>query len=626
MNRNLSRMFLATSIAFALAACNDDNDNNDQVENTPVNCEIDQANPECASGFEEKSAVVTSEYMAVTNNPLATEAAYDVLKEGGNAIDAAIAAQMVLTLVEPQSSGIGGGAFMLYYDAATKKIAHFDGRETAPSAATGDMFYVDGVAPTGYNGFFQRVLGGKSTGVPGVLKMLKKAHDEFGKEEWEDLFTPAISLAEEGFEVSERLASSISGDSVFCKGAVNPSGFYVDPDANSYFCLTDDNGEYTIPLPTGYLLKNQPLADTFKDVADDVDLFYTGDYATNIVNKLSENPIPGILTTADIANYEAYKNEPVCSTYRGYTVCGTPPPSSGGITVAQILGILENTNLSQWAPTDIDLNGGQPTSKGIHWFSEAARLAYADRGLYIADTNFVSLPGGNWESMIDKNYLTERFNLINPLSSMGTAEAGSPEGAETWSPDQSPNLPSTTQITITDKQGNVVSMTSSVETGFGSHQMVDGYLLNNQLTDFSTEYQSDDGTLIANRVQGGKRPRSSMAPTIVLDEDGQFFMATGSPGGSTIITYVAKTLVGVIDWGLDAQQATSLANFGSTNGSTFIEEDRLTNEATIVSELEAMDHTVDVSSKTSGIATIVKDGGNLVGGADPRREGVADGE
>ena len=623
MEKNFSRMFLATSIALALVGCND---NDDETTETVVNCEIDQANPECASGFEEKTAVIASEYMAVTNNPLATDAAYDVLKNGGNAIDAAIAAQMVLTLVEPQSSGIGGGAFLLYYDAETKGISHFDGRETAPSAATGDMFYVDGVAPSGSNSFYQRVLGGKSTGVPGVLKMLKKAHDEFGTEEWGELFDPAISLAEEGFEVSDRLSSSISGDSVFCKGPVNPSGYYVDPDANSYFCLTDDDGEYTIPLPTGYVLKNPALADTLKDVASDVELFYTGKYAENIVNKLSQNPIQGILTTADIADYEAYKNEPVCSTYRDYTVCGTPPPSSGGITVAQVLGILENTNLSQWAPTDIDLNGGQLTSQGIHWFSEAARLAYADRGLYIADTNFVALPNGSWDSMIDKTYLAERFSLIDPLSSMGKAEAGTPEGAETWSPDQSPNLPSTTQITITDKDGNVVSMTSSVETGFGSHQMVDGYLLNNQLTDFSTEYQSEDGTLIANRVQGGKRPRSSMAPTIVLDEDGQFFMATGSPGGSTIITYVAKTLVGVIDWGLDAQQATSLTNFGSTNGSTFIESESLTNEATIVAELEAMDHVVNVSSKTSGIATIVTDGDNLVGGADPRREGVAKGE
>ncbi|MEG3753019.1 gamma-glutamyltransferase [Psychromonas arctica] len=623
MKKNFSRMFLATSIALALVGCNDDNE---ETTDLTINCEIDQANPECASGFEEKSAVVTSDYMAVTNNPLATDAAYNVLKAGGSAIDAAIAAQMVLTLVEPQSSGIGGGAFLLYYDAETKEVTHFDGRETAPSAATGDMFYVDGVAPSGYNGFFQSVLGGKSTGVPGVLKMLKKAHDEFGTEEWGDLFEPAISLAEEGFEVSDRLSSSISGDSVFCKSDDNSSGFYADPDANSYFCLTDDNGEYTIPLPSGYLLKNQALADTLKDVASDVELFYTGKYAENIVEKLSQNPIPGILTTADIADYQAYMNEPVCSTYRDYTVCGTPPPSSGGITVAQMLGILENTNLSQWAPTDIDLNGGQLTSQGIHWFSEAARLAYADRGLYIADTNFVALPGGSWDSMIDKTYLAERFSLIDPQSSMGIAEAGTPEGAETWSPDQSPNLPSTTQITITDKDGNVVSMTSSVETGFGSHQMVDGYLLNNQLTDFSTEYQNDDGTLIANRVQGGKRPRSSMAPTIVLDEDGKFFMATGSPGGSTIITYVAKTLVGVIDWGLDAQQATSLTNFGSTNGSTFIESERLTDEATIVSELEAMNHVVDVSSKTSGIATIVVDGENLVGGADPRREGVAKGE
>ncbi|WP_160061338.1 gamma-glutamyltransferase [Psychromonas sp. L1A2] len=623
MKRKLSRIFLATSAVMMLASCNDSDETSVEAS---VNCEIDQANPECASGFEERSAVIANDYMAVTNNPLATDAAYDVLKDGGNAIDAAIAAQMVLTLVEPQSSGIGGGGFMLYYDADTKNIVHFDGRETAPSAATGDMFYVDGVAPSGYNGFFQRVLGGKSTGVPGTLKMLKKAHDEYGTKVWSDLFTPAISLAEEGFEVSERLEASIEGDAVFCKDSDNTSDFYVDPDANSYFCLTDESGEYTIPLPAGYLLKNQPLADTFKDVANDVELFYTGTYATNIVTKLSQNPIPGILTTDDIANYEAVKNEPVCSVYRGYTVCGTPPPSSGGITVAQILGILENHDMSQWLPTDIDLNGGQPTANGIHWFSEAARLAYADRGLYIADTDFVALPGGSWESMIDPTYLTERFSLIDAQSSMGPAEAGKPAGAENWSPDQSPNLPSTTHMSIVDKEGNVVSMTSSIETGFGSHQMVDGYLLNNQLTDFSTEYQSADGTLIANRVEGGKRPRSSMAPTIVLDADGQFFMATGSPGGSTIITYVAKTLVGVLDWGLDAQQATSLVNFGSTNGSTFIEEERLTDEATIVSELEAMNHTVDVTSRVSGIATIVSDNDVFVGGADPRREGVAKGE
>lgn len=634
MKKTLLYVPFILSILIGMSACNGSNNNN-VSELDPINdmdtvdCIIDQANPECASGFEERVSVTSHEFMAVTNHPLATDAAYDVLLSGGSAVDAAIAAQMVLTLVEPQSSGIGGGGFLLHYDAQTGGVSHYDGRETAPSAATQDMFYIDGAVPSGTLGFYQSVLGGKSTGVPGTLKMLKKAHDEYGTHAWSDLFTPAITLAEDGFGVSQRLASSISSDIVFCKSDADSLDLYVDANANNYFCLEDDAGKFTIPLPVGHMLKNQPLADTLKDIASDIDNFYTGIYAENIVAKLAENTVSGILTTEDIANYEAIKNEPVCSSYRGYMVCGTPPPSSGGITVAQILGILQNADMSELAPTDVDLNGGQPTAAGIHWFSEAARLAYADRNLYIADTDFVSLPGGHWDSLIDPTYLANRYDLIDPLRTNGSAEAGQPEGAESWSPDQSLNLPSTTHMSIVDKEGNVVSMTSSIETGFGSHQMVDGYLLNNQLTDFSLAYESG-GELIANRVQAGKKPRSSMSPTIVLDNNGHFFMATGSPGGSTIITYVAKTLVGIMDWGLDAQQATSLVNFGSTNGNTFIEKDRLTDEATIVSELEAMNHSVDIVDRTSGIATIVVDSDSeesmFVGGSDPRREGVAKGE
>ncbi len=561
--------------------------------------------PEAASGYTEKPGWVAKRFMVAAANPLATDAGYQVLKAGGSAIDAAIATQMVLMLVEPQSSGIGGGAFLMHFDGTTVKA--FDGRETAPAAATDKLFQTaDGKAM----GFYDGVVGGRSVGVPGVLRMLELAHKQYGKLPWATLFTPAIKLADEGFAVSPRLAALLKAEQHLKQDATAAAYFY-DRNGNSW--------------QAGHILKNPELANVLREIANGgADAFYKGRIARDIEAKVKGHPInPGGLTAADIAGYQAKVREPICSDYKAWTVCGMPPPSSGGIAIAQMLGILENRDIGAFAPNDGALNAA-----AVHLFSEAGRLAYADRSRYVADTDFVPLPGNSPKPLLDKKYLAGRAALITDKS-MGIAKPGTPPGINVaWGQDTSPELPSTSHISIVDGNGNAISMTTTIEDAFGSRQMVRGFLLNNELTDFSFDSADANGP-IANRVQGGKRPRSSMAPTFVFEKGTKnLILSTGSPGGSAIINYVAKVLVGMMDWGLNVQQAISLPNFGSRNGPTELEQGRVSDA--LVEQLKAKGHNVRVMEQTSGLQGIMRiniHGEQMwFGGADPRREGIVKGD
>ncbi|MGV8893798.1 MAG: gamma-glutamyltransferase [Burkholderiaceae bacterium] len=561
--------------------------------------------PEAASGYTEKFGTTATKYMVAAANPLATDAGYQVLKAGGSAVDAALATQMVLNLVEPQSSGIGGGAFLMHFDGSIVKA--FDGRETAPAKATEKLFQdANGKALPFYDG----VVGGRSVGAPGVLRMLELAHQQYGKLRWADLFSPAIRLAEQGFAVSPRLHTLLVTEQYLKKDAVAAAYFY-DPQG--------------APWPVGHVLKNPLLAEVFKEIAaGGADSFYKGRIAQDIAAKVGSHPVnPGLLTAADIAGYQAKVREPVCSDYKAWTVCGMPPPSSGGIAIAQMLGMLEARDIRPFAPKDGILN-----ADAVHLFSEVGRLAYADRGLYVADTDFVQLPGNSFKPLLDKQYLAQRAALIGDKS-MGPAEPGRPPAMTlAWGQDTSPELPGTSHISIVDGYGNAVSMTTTIESAFGSRQMVDGFLLNNQLTDFSFDSMDANGP-IANRVQGGKRPRSSMAPTLVFEKGSKkLVLTTGSPGGSAIINYVAKVLVGTMDWGLNVQQAINLPNFGSRNGPTELEQGRVSDA--LVEALKAKGHNVRVMEQTSGLQGIMRldiHGEQMwFGGADPRREGVVKGD
>lgn len=561
--------------------------------------------PERATGFAEKPGWTARKFMVAAANPLAADAGYQMLRSGGSAVDAAIAVQMVLTLVEPQSSGIGGGAFLMHFDGKTVKA--FDGRETAPMAATEMLFQ-------GANGkalsFHDGVVGGRSVGAPGVLRMLELAHKEYGRLPWAALFAPAIRLAQDGFAVSPRLHAMLQTE----------RHLKTDPAAASYFYDRDGN-----PWPVGHVLKNPELANVLREVADKGgDAFYKGQIARDIENKVKSHPRnPGLLTAADIGAYQAKVREPVCSDYRAWTVCGMPPPSSGGIAIAQLLGVLENRNMRALGPKN-----GLINAEAVHLFSEAGRLAYADRSRYVADTDFIPLPGNSTKALLDKTYLAGRAALIGDRS-MGVAESGVPPAtALALGVDTSPEFPSTSHISVVDASGNAVSMTTSIEDAFGSRQMVRGFLLNNQLTDFSFNAADANGP-IANRVQPGKRPRSSMAPTLVFERgSNKLVMSTGSPGGSAIINYVGKVLIGTLDWGLDLQQAISLPNFGSRNGPTELELDRT--DTALADRLKAKGHQVRMIEQTSGLQGIMRMriGGEEVwfGGADPRREGIVKGD
>ena len=613
----------------------------------------DPTAPEPSSGYRPKTLVSAKTYMVVSANPYASKAGCEILKKGGSAVDAAVAVQAVLGLVEPQSSGLGGGAFMLHYDAKTKKVQSYDGRETAPAAATEDYLRTisasnsapplpipAGTAPESSGAFNALRQSGRSVGTPGAVRMLELAHKDYGSLAWKDLFQAGTQLATDGFAISGRMADAIAGSRTL---------LMTDPEAAAYF-LNADGTARTL----GTVIKNPAYAATLTALASGgANALYTGPIAENIVKKIKITSggspsfaiTPGLTELSDLANYQAKKRDPVCTTYRSYWVCGMGAPSSGGMTVASALGTLENFYLAGYKPTAMDTNGGKPTVMGVHLISEAERLAYADRNKYMADTDFVPLPGGSPAALLDKGYLRSRANLIDFSRSMGTAVAGTFNTAPLSS--STAEGRGTTHMTIVDKQGNVVVMTTTIESGMGSFRMTNGFLLNNQLTDFSV-LASDSSGPIANRIQANKRPRSSMAPTLVfkMADDGSmgdFLMGTGSPGGSTIIQYVIKTLVGVLDWGMDAQQATSMVDFGAANSATTnVGGEHPNINATtpsgglaggndpLVTGLRAMGHTVSVSSQSSGISTIVKATRNgatvLEGGADPRRENLALGD
>lgn len=573
------------------------------------------AEPEIATGFRAGvGTAVATRHMAAAANPLAAEAGREILRAGGSAVDAAIAMQAVLTLVEPQSSGIGGGAFLLHWDG--KRVQAFDGRETAPMAADENLF----MTPQGRAmSFYDAVVGGRAVGAPGVLRMLELAHRQHGKLPWPRLFEPAIRLAENGFAISPRLHALIASDRHLAR----------NPAAAAYFFNADGT-----PKPVGTVLKNPQLAETLRAIAQGgADAFYRGPIAADIVAAVRGHATnPGLLAESDLANYQAKEREPVCTDYRKWRVCGMPPPSSGGIAVAQMLGVLASHDIAAAPPLAFT---HEPRPEAVHLFSEAGRLAFADRSVYVADSDFVPV---DVAALTSPAYLAERAKLIGEKS-MGRATAGTPPGAGVaFAPDPSPYRQSTSHVSVVDAQGRAVAMTTSIEDQFGARQMVRGFLLNNQLTDFSFLPREGDGKggvrangkPIANRVQAGKRPRSSMAPTLVFDRaSGELVATLGSPGGSLIINYVAKVLVATLDWELDVQQAVAMPNFGSRNGPTELEDGRV-GEA-LLEALKARGHQTRLMPMTSGLQAIVRvrlpDGRHgWAGGADPRREGVALGD
>lgn len=545
------------------------------------------------AGPRDGGPVAADRHMIAAAHPLAAEAGRDILRQGGSAVDAAIATQLVLGLVEPQSSGIGGGAFMLHYDGDSGEVAAFDGRETAPSDATERLFLQDDGTPMG---FWDAVVGGRSVGVPGVLRMLEKAHAHHGELAWARLFRPAIRLARRGFEVTPRLHALIARDRFLKTFAPARRYFYTDA------------GE---PLPVGTRLRNPAYADTLEAIAEGgADAFYTGPIAHDIARTVqTAEGNPGLLTAADIAGYEAKVRAPLCRGYRGRRVCGMPPPTSGGATTLQILGILESFDLDLYPPM---------SAQATHLLAEASRLAFADRNRYLADSDFVDVP---LQRLLDDGYLAERAGLIETGVSLGQAEPGLAR-RQAAMPDQ-PSGASTSHFSIVDDRGNAVSMTSSVEQAFGSRLMVRGFMLNNQLTDFSFRPEVD-GRPVANRVQPGKRPRSSMSPTIVTDADGGFRLAVGSPGGSRIIGFTTQRLLAVLDWQMDVRTALALGNVVNRNGPTELEAG--TRAADLAAQLRDWGHRVEVETMTSGLHAVARRDDRLFGAADPRREGVALGD
>jgi gamma-glutamyltranspeptidase/glutathione hydrolase len=552
--------------------------------------------PEPATGVTPKQLFTARRFMVVAANPIAARTGYDILERGGSAVDAAIATELVLNLVEPQSSGIGGGGFLLAYSAHEGRLRAYDGRETAPAAARPQRFLGADGKPLAWP---DAVVSGKSAGVPGLLAMLELAHRKQGKLAWKSLFEPAIRLAEQGFPISPRLHALVASDRFLAQ----------DKNARRYFYLPDGGAK-----PAGALLKNPELAAVLKRVADGgAAAFYRGDIARDIASAVRKRTrSPGDLTEADFAAYAAVEREPLCGAYRVWKVCGMPPPSSGGFAVLQLLEILQRFDLRSLAPD---------SAEAVHLFAEAGRLAYADRNLYIADPAFVAAP---LAALLDPGYLDSRAGLIDPKRSMGRAQAGDPARvAAKFGAADALELPSTTHLSVVDADGNAVALTASIESTFGNRQMVRGFLLNNELTDFSWEPE-ENGKPVANRVEGGKRPRSSMAPTMVFDGKGGLFMVIGSPGGHSIINYVALAIVNVLDWGMDAQQAVSAPHRGSRNGPTDLEKGTVLEK--LVPELQRMGHSVRMRDEASGLHGIVRAKNGWTGGADPRREGVALGE
>jgi len=566
---------------------------------TPVGASV-ASDPQLAAALEAKAAgkpVTAEDWMVVAANPLAVRAGADVLADGGTAADAMVAVQTVLGLVEPQSSGLGGGAFLVWYDGASGEVTTLDGRETAPLEATPKLFLDDNGEPLK---FFDAVVGGRSVGTPGTPMLLEEAHRRWGRANWAGLFDDAIALAETGFEVSPRMAASIAGDAERLSRYGNARDYFLP------------GGE---PLAEGVTRKNPAYADTLRQIAaGGAKAFYEGPIAADIVKTVREaQGNPGVLSLEDFATYTIKARPPVCVAYRAHEVCGMGPPSSGGLTVGQILTLVE--------PSDLATLGAENV-QAWRLIGDASRLAFADRERYMADADFVPVPV---KGLVDEAYMAGRAKLLEGDRALETVEPGMPAFDHAlntyprWADGDAIELPSTSHISIVDRYGNALSMTTTIENGFGSRLMVRGFLLNNELTDFSFRTHVD-GVPVANRVEPGKRPRSSMAPTIVL-KDGKPVFVVGSPGGSQIIGYVAQAIINRIDWGVDPQQAVAAPHLVNRPGRFDLEAG--TDAEELEAPLKALGYEVQLGDINSGLHAIAVTPDGLQGGADPRREGIA---
>lgn len=553
-----------------------------------------RAAPEPTLSIADVSRATSSEYMIVTANFYASRAAEKILDAGGSAIDATIAAQAVLTLVEPQSSGIGGGGFLLYWDEKEQKLHTFDGRETAPLRASPFMFVTkEGEAMP----WKEAVVGGLSVGVPGLLRALKLAHDEFGRLPWEVLFEDAIRLAKEGFVVSERLAGLVKRD-------LHP-GLKTFDTSRKYFWRLG------YPLSVGQTLVNEPLAQTFSAIATQgIEVFYEGVIAERIVDTVRNSSInPGQLSLLDMRDYQAIKRSPVCSKYREYMVCGMGPPSAGGVALAQILNLLEPYDLSRYQPDSAEF---------LHLFAQANALFHADRKRYLADTDYSNIP---FLPLISPSYIKQRQQLIGESMPFSVKTPGKIFDMLGHLSDQSEyDLPSTSHLSLVDKDGNSVALTSSIEYVFGSGLMVGGFLLNNQLTDFAL-FPRDNNRQVVNRAEPNKRPLSSMSPTMVFDEQRRLKLVIGSPGGSRIPSYVVQAIINILDFNMSLQDAMRFPRVSNRNGYTALEKD--TYLEALEPQLTELGHEVRMVDLNSGVHVISIDNGKLEGAADPRREGFA---
>jgi gamma-glutamyltranspeptidase/glutathione hydrolase len=565
----------------------------------PAKQASDAINPQIASTNLSKSLVKAKDFMVASANPYATQAGIDVLVKGGSAIDAAIAVQLTLGLVEPQSSGLGGGALLVYWDNKEKKLVALDGRETAPEKATADMFLDKEGKPLE---FMDAVVGGKSVGTPGTVKLLENIHQKYGKLAWAELFQTPIELAEQGFKVTEHMAEQI---------ASSAESLQKFPATKAYFF-----NEKNEPLPAGFVRNNPEYANTLKLIAKDgAKAFYEGEIAQDIVKTVNEASVnAGILSLTDLAKYAVKEREVVCMEYRAHDVCGMGPPTSGGIAIGQILGILNHFDLAKT---------GYESTESWRLIGDATRLAFADRNRYLADSDFIKVPT---TELLNPDYLEERSQALTagePLKSVAPGDpTNNPNLSKNFADDKALELPSTSHFVIVDKAGNVVSMTTTIENGFGSRLMTRGFLLNNELTDFSFVAE-ENGLPVANKIEPNKRPRSSMSPTIVLKNNTPV-LAIGSPGGSNIISYTAKAIIGIVDWNMDVQQAVSMPHMVNRTGDYYLEKGTKAEE--FKPKFEAMGYTVKVDNLNSGLHAIAIKSDGLEGGADPRRDGVVMGQ
>lgn len=617
MFRTARCLFLPLAAVLFLTACGSESTDTAKtdkqravVETSKAEQQPEEQQPEIASGLQARSGWTYSKQAVAAANPLAAEVGQSILAAGGNALDAAIAVQLVLNLVEPQSSGIGGGAFLLSWQ--NGELIAWDGRETAPAAVTPDLFLDEqGQALP----FMTAVTSGKSVGVPGLLKMLEAAHKTQGQLPWAELFKPAIKLAEEGFAISPRLHLLLDKDPALRN---NPAAraYYYQPDGSA--------------LPVGHQLKNPAMAAILKQVAEEgADAFYNGAIAENIVAAVNETSrLSGKMNTADLANYQPLAREALCGGWQNYRVCGFPPPSSGQLAIMQVLGMLEQLESSASTSQETFY-----TVEGLHQYLAASNLAFADRALYVADPEFVEAPANNWLSLMNPDYLLERTKDIGD-SYQGPAKAGQPKEFKSSYALQ-PEQPEygTSHISVIDADGNGIAMTSSIEQAFGSRILVDGgtglaggFFLNNQLTDFAFQPKNKQGKLVANRVEAGKRPRSSMSPTLVFSAPADELVASlGSPGGAAIIHFTAKTLLASLGWQLAPQEAIELPNLATFNsGINLLEPQGFS--AAMQEGLEKRGYSLQERDLTSGIQMLLVTPQGILGGADQRREGWVAGE